>query len=137
MIPAQKNSIFNLYKNIDRLYWPINIPGVGLLFGEYVYSYYVENNSTSAEYLPFPPMFAIEAWVKYDVNHTLDDAIPRTIFGKFTSSNPTNSSDRTVIVGFGLANSWMRIYINSIYYDFDYPFSENYAWQHISVQYDL
>ena len=31
----------------------------------------------------------------------------------------------------------MRIYVNSLYYDFDYPFAENYMWQHISVHYTL
>jgi hypothetical protein len=99
-----------------------------MMFGEYVYSYYTLNDATSTQYFPFPPMFTIEAWVKYDVNDTGSDSQLMTIFGKFTSSDPTNSTDRTMKVGFALANTWMRVYINDLYYDLDYPFSENYKW---------
>jgi hypothetical protein len=82
-------------------------------------------------------MFTIEAWVKYDVGDPALDTTLGTIFGKFTAANNFNVNLRSMKVGFALANSFMRVYVGNLYYDFDYPFLANYKWQHISVSYDL
>lgn len=73
-------------------------------------------------------MFTIEAWIKYDLAYKATDAQLMTIFGKFISTDPNDPTDRTMKVGFAVANKFMRIYVNDKYYDFDYPFIENANW---------
>lgn len=109
-----------------------------MLFGENVYSYYSFDDTNNNFFFPFPPMFAIEAWVKYDLNDTGNDYDLMNIFGKFTTTtNASDTSNRNMKVGFAVANTWMRVFVNNLYYDFDYPFTDNYKWQHISVHYTL
>eukprot|EP00347_Sterkiella_histriomuscorum_P020176 403338812 len=139
ILKAKVSSLRNLAKNTDRTNWPTQIGGQGLLFGSDVWSYIMKDDNSATYYFAFPPRFTIEAWIKLDLNYTMPDTSLMTIFGKFTGSNPASltSANRQMKVGFAVANRYLRVYVNSLYYDIDYEFVENFKWQHISVEYDL
>ncbi|CDW83143.1 UNKNOWN [Stylonychia lemnae] len=130
---------YELTKNSDRKKWPTYISGVGLLSSTESWSYIVQNNDIMTPYFPFPPQFTIEAWIKFDLTNIAPNTTLMNIFGKFTGSNPASISaaNRNMKVGFAVANHYMRVYVNSKYYDLDYSFIENYKWQHITISYDL
>ena len=129
-LTALKSTDFNLVRNTDRTGWPTFITGVGLLTGTNVWSYINTDDNSAHYYFPFPPRFVIEAWIKFDLNYTATDSTLMTIFGKFTGADPTSttSANRQMKVGFAVANHFMRVYVNSKYYDLDYDFIENHKW---------
>ena len=131
---------YTFQKSSDRTNWPLLIPGQGMYFNSTTWSYYLIDNPNLAlsYYLPFPPMFSLEAWVKYDTMYPAPDSQLMTIFAKSSSLNILDDPSQRANnykVGFALGNYFMRVYVNNLYYDLDYPFLTNGKWQHIQVAY--
>ncbi len=78
--------------------------------------------SVVAWYFPFPAMFTIEAWVKLILEEPVPDDLIMPIFGKYTATDPTSLTDRTYKVGFAINNKFLRVYVDTKFYDMDYNF---------------
>lgn len=82
-----------------------------------------------------PPMFTIEAWIKLDTISPPPTGLVMPIFGKFTSENLDDPNDRAYKVGIAASTNILRIYVNSLFYDSDFPFVLLPEWHYVAVSY--
>lgn len=121
--------------NSDRQSYPFSLARVGYVFGYGVYSYYLKNFNADG-YFQFPPQFTIEAWIKMGSVESAPDGLLMPIFGKYTSSDPSDEFDRSYKVGIAVSNYFIRVYVNSLSYDVDYKFGREPFWHYIGVSYN-